>query len=480
MTRVVRIAACSALLAGPTVLAFFSGGFFDEPRLVAAIAAWLLVAAAALAAPRPLPRSAAGRLALGGAAALTALTVASIAWAPLAGPALDDAQRTLLYLGALVAAAAFLGPGRAVEPALAAGALLVVSYGLSERLLPELVDLQQSATAGGRLEQPLTYWNAMGALAAMGLVLVTRIAADERRDAALRALAAAAAAPLGAGVYLSFSRGAIAALAAGLVTLAVLMPQRAQLRAGGLALATALVAAAACAVSPWVRSFDASGPAPWLQGLAVLGAVAAAGSAAAWLTWRWAHAPADPEAPAAPRLGLAAAAAAVALVGLVLLSAAIEGRPEASSPAAGARTERLGSLDSTRYDYWRVALETFADHPLAGTGASGFRVEWLRERDEPDASRDAHSLYFETMAELGLAGLIALAAFLAGVGLCARRAFRADPAALAGLIALATTWLVHAALDWDWEMPALTLVAIVAAGAIVAAADRAWLSSPAG
>ena len=479
MLRVVRIAACSALLAGPTVLAFFSGGYFDEPRLVAALAAWALVGAAALAAERPLPRSGPGRLALGGAAALTVLTVASIAWAPLAGPALDDAQRTLLYLGALVAAAAFLSPGRAVEPALAAGALVVVCYGVSERFLPELVDLQESLTAGGRLEQPLTYWNAMGALAAMGLVLAARLAGDVRRPAALRAAAAAAAAPLGAGVYLSFSRGAIAALAAGLVALAVLTPQRPQLRAAGLAAATAIAAAVACGVLPWVRSLEPTGPAPWLQGLFALAVLGAIGVVAAALTVRWSRAAAAAPRPA-PRLGKIAAAAALALLGAVLVTAATEGRPEPTAPAAGARTERLRSLDSTRYDYWRVALDTFARHPVAGTGAGGFRVEWLRERDEPDTSRDAHSLYLETAAELGLAGLAAMAAFLAGLALCAKRAFVKDPAAVAGLIALVVTWLVHAALDWDWEMPALTLVAVVAAGAVVAAADRALVSPPAG
>ena len=70
---------------------------------------------------------------------------------------------------------------RAVEPALAAGTLIVIGYGLSERLLPGLLHFARSVSAQGRLEQPLTYWNAMGELAAIGFVLAARLAGDRSR-----------------------------------------------------------------------------------------------------------------------------------------------------------------------------------------------------------------------------------------------------------------------------------------------------------
>ena len=44
------------LAAGPTVLAFFSGGYFDAPRAAAAAVAWALVLALALAGPAPAAR----------------------------------------------------------------------------------------------------------------------------------------------------------------------------------------------------------------------------------------------------------------------------------------------------------------------------------------------------------------------------------------------------------------------------------------
>src|SRR5947207_2530024 len=96
---------------------------------------------------------------------------------------------------------------------LAAGPVGVIGYGLSGRLAPGVVTLHRSASAGGRLEQPLTYWNATGSLAAIGFVLCARLAGEPSRPRAVRCAAAAGAVPLATGVYLSFSRGALAALA---------------------------------------------------------------------------------------------------------------------------------------------------------------------------------------------------------------------------------------------------------------------------
>ena len=96
--------------------------------------------------------------------------------------------------------------------------MLVIGYGLAGRLLPGIVHLDRSRSAGGRLEQPITYWNAEGTLAAIGLVLCARLAADRTRPVAMRIAAAAATAPLGAGVYLTYSRGAIAGAVLGLVS----------------------------------------------------------------------------------------------------------------------------------------------------------------------------------------------------------------------------------------------------------------------
>ncbi len=62
--------------------------------------------------------------------------------------------------------------------------------------------------------------------------------------------------------------------------------------------------------------------------------------------------------------------------------------------------------------------------------------------------------------------------FLAGIGFVAAAAHRIAPALAAGPIAGLVAYGAHAPLDWDWEMPALTLFALILAGAVIAAVER--------
>jgi hypothetical protein len=82
--------------------------------------------------------------------------------------------------------------------------------------------------------------------------------------------------------------------------------------------------------------------------------------------------------------------------------------------------------------------------------------------------RDAHSLYLETLAELGPVGLLlllcALATPLAAIG--AARRLPLAGAALGAYVA----FLVHAGIDWDWELTAVTLAALTCGIALLLAA----------
>ena len=471
MRRAVPAVAAGLLLAGPTVLAFRSGGYYAEPRVIAGIVAWLLVLALALTGPAPLPRSAPGRAALGGLVLLCAWSALSVTWAPLRGPAQESAQRLVLYTGALVVAVGALPVAlRAVEPALAAGATIVIGYGLSGRLLPGLIELDRSRSAGGRLEQPITYWNAEGALAAVGLVLCARLIGDRSRPPWMRAAAAAATAPLGAGVYLSYSRGAIAVAVLGLVMLVAALPERAQLRASAIVFAAGAAASIAAAAFPGVAALE--GTDPERDGAAVLVLLALIAAAAALVTAQPA-----PDGALRPPRRLAPALVAAFAAGLVV--AGLAERPSNAELAAGAGATRLTTVSSNRYEYWRVGADAFAREPLTGIGAGGFRVEWLRERPLPEAVRDAHSLEVEVAAELGLPGLIALALLAGGITAAGLGALRRRRTLAAGPAVALLAWFLHASIDWDWQLPAVTLPAIALAGALMVLADEgAGLSDP--
>jgi O-antigen ligase len=469
MRRRVLTGARAALLAGPPLLAFYSGGYFDSPRVVAGLVAWLLVVVALSFTPRPLPRRPGGRLALAGLALLAAWTLLSVTWAPIAGSAYHAGQRVVLYAGVLLCAAALLrgrGPQRAVLPALAAGMLLVIGYGISERLLPGLLHFTRSASAQGRLEQPLTYWNAMGELAALGFVLCAALAGDASRAPRLRIAAGAAAAPLGMGLYITFSRGALFACVAGLVALVVLVPRREQLRAVLACVATGVLAALAAAPFSGVTSLAGSLGTRELQGGVTLALLVAIAIAAALAHARLARTPAG-------ELGMPRSAPliALALICAGLALAIVVGAKEGSGrPLSGGAT-RLATLQSNRYAYWNVALRAFGDEPLRGVGAGGWSVYWLRYRKIGEGAQDAHSLPLQTLAELGLVGFALLLAFLGGVAWAARDALRVAPVLAGGPIAGFVVWVAHAPLDWDWQMPAVTLIALVLAGALLGLAE---------
>ena len=472
MPRGVALLSTAALLAGPAIVGFSSGGATDVSRLSATVGAFVVLALAAVVVPGPLwPATAAARWVLAAFAGLAAWTLLARTWAPSHGRAEGAFELAALYLATVAAASLLLrrrAMARLAEPALALGAVAVVGYGVAGRLVPGLLELAVSPRAGGRLDQPLTYWNAMGALAGLGLVLATRLAGDETRPSWLRASGAAALPLLGAGLYLSFSRAAIAATIAGVLVLVVLTASRAQMRAAVLAAVATGLGIAATAPFDGVRALSGSLDLRERQGAASLILLAAATLAIAGIHLiadaRWA-----PQM-ALPRGWRRAAAAALAVVAVLPFAAALADRSDAGSQTFGASTSRLAAAGSNRSAYWQVAIRSWADHPLAGEGAGSFGATWLRERDIDERVRNAHSIELETASELGVVGLALLALIIGGVGLTARRLQREDAALAAGPVAVLVAWLLHASVDWDWQVPAVTGVAAILTGLVIARA----------
>jgi hypothetical protein len=470
--RAATTGAVAVLLAGPTVLGFFSGGYFDAPREWAGAIAWALVVIAMVLVPRPLPRSFAGRLTVGALAVFAVWTLLSFTWAAVAGEAYHAGQRVFLYLGVLAAAVALLRERwalRAVEPAVAGGALILVGYALAGRFLPGVLHYSRSISAQGRLEQPLTYWNALGAVAAIGLVVCVRIAGDATRSQGWRVAAAAGCAPLGMGLYLTFSRGALFACLAGLVALIPLAPTRAQLTALVECVIAAVLASVVVAPMHHLASLSGSRASQERQGALAFGLLVLIMALTALVEWRRAH-----PAPRELRLPRGAPWIALGMICAGLAVAIVVGAKESSaSPSLrpGAAT-RYTTFNSSRYSYWDVAFRAFDDEPVRGVGAENWSVYWLRDRPIVDFAQDAHSLELQTLAELGVIGVLILLTFVAGAALAARDAHRVAPSAAVGPTAGAIVYLAHSPLDWDWQMPSVTLFAIVLIGAVVALAER--------
>jgi tetratricopeptide (TPR) repeat protein len=128
-------------------------------------------------------------------------------------------------------------------------------------------------------------------------------------------------------------------------------------------------------------------------------------------------------------------------------------------------------VGESRYQFWRVAANENSAKPLTGTGSGTFEYWWARKGDGSDTVRDAHSLYMQTLGELGIAGLALLAAFLltilVGGG---RRALRAGPGErtrLAAALAGCTAFCLTAAFDWVWQIPVLPAALLLLAATLV-------------
>ncbi len=503
-----QLAATGLVAVVLVALAFANGGYFPDATAAAGAAAYVGLGLLALVRAPGAGLPARALVALAALTGLAAWSAISAGWSVVPDAPLLDMQRTMLYLalfalGLLVAD----GPrGATVLVWTVLGVIVVVcGAGLLSHVQPGLVPAEPvvPGVPDARLSYPLGYWNAFGALATIGGVLAIGLAADPRAARALRAVAAGASVMLLVAMYLSLSRGAWLAFIAGIVGLIVLSRHR------GALLATLCVVGTGAAAGLVVPRVLEDGVAGQLGGgplahqdnaytvvLAVIVFVVAVAQA------MLADAAASPRTRAAARrargIALAVAGALVVaapLAGMLVrngdgdrvTSAAVSDASafvdrqwdDFQSPAAAPTDQgkaRLLSTNSSRGDTYRVALDGFAAQPLHGEGAGSYEVRFMRTRRVDDKVRDAHSLPLQTLAELGLVGLALLLAFLGAVGAAIVRAVggrgalrRTQSAAVGGAF---VAWLVHACLDWDWEMPALTGAALVLGASLFATGRR--------
>ena len=381
---------------------------------------WVLLAAVLVGA---LPRRDPGRLAwvaLGLFAAFVAWTALSLGWTESVDRTSADLARVCGYLG--VFALAILSrnsrESQRVIGAVAAAIVLVSLVGLLARLhpswFPDAAKTARFLTDSERLSYPLNYWNGLAGLIAIGLPLLLQVATCAK-SMLTRALAAAALPAMALTIFLTLSRGGIAAAIIAVALFVVLtsdrLPQLLTLVVAGAGSAVLIAAAAGRdAVQDGLLNAvarDQGNELLWIS-LAVclaVGLVQAALSSAAVAGRR----------PGWTRISRSnsLAATAVALVVLAVIAVALGAPGRVSNGwdefkaggGAGSGAGRLGSVaGQSRYQLWSAAVRENGTKPFTGTGSGTFEYWWTRDGDTTETVRDTHSLYLQTLGELGIAG----------------------------------------------------------------------------
>lgn len=420
---------------------------------------------------------------IGALTALTAWTAASMLWTSTQTQTALEVERTFVYLLAAIALTAVTRSSmyQGILWGALTGSTIACLYGLATRLFPERLGVIDPI-AGNRLSAPIGYWNGLGLLTAIAIVLAGGLATFGREGWA-RAAAAGCVPLLLPTLYFTFSRGAWLALFAALFAAFVLSDRRLSLAS------SLLVQALPAAAAVWL-AYRAK---PLGETNAHLASAMNAGHGLAWrLVLLAAAATAlrlvydaigrHVRVPRTVRRGFAVLLIAAA-VGLVAGALVHYGGPsgafhraqrsiDSGGPNDGQNlNKRLFSLSSNgRIHQWHVAFDEWRAHPLLGGGAGSYAAFWAAAGPNQPQLLDVHNLYLETLAELGPVGLTVLVTALCVPLVTAVRARRRSlvPIAVAGYVA----WLVHVAYDWDWELPGVTIAMVLCGAAVLVAARR--------
>ncbi|MEA2371144.1 MAG: hypothetical protein QOH12_1538 [Solirubrobacteraceae bacterium] len=363
-----------------------------------------------------------GAGAIGMIFALALYTAASVIWSVAPDASFVEAGRTLSYAFTFLAGVALVRLAPARLSSLLVGVLLaslvVSGYALATKVLPDLLNPGETYA---RLRDPFGYWNGVGLTAALGIPGCLWLGSRRSGHAAVGALAYPAVMLLLVTIMLAYSRGALLALAIGLVFWFATVP----LRLRGLAvLGLGLVGAVPIVL--WTFHQDALSAdnvalaarthSGHLLGLMIVGLAVIVTVAGLWVRFAAAARP--------PSDRLRRRAAVAVLVVLALVPVAFAGRLAASSrgldgsvshawrsltdPSATTPPNdpsRLTAVGSVRARYWNDALKVAKAHPLVGVGAGGYATARLQVRTDTLGVQNAHGYVVQTLADLGILGM---------------------------------------------------------------------------
>jgi hypothetical protein len=471
-------------------LAAAQGGYFPTAWGWASVPL-LWTAAVAVIARARIGQSRPERVFMAALAAYAAWLALSVVWSVAPAQSVLEIERALVYLAAVVAVV-LVSSGRAARHVLAgllAAISLVALFSLATRLVPDRVGVYDGSGIY-RLAEPIGYWNGLALFTAMGTLLALGFAARARAIAA-RAACGAGLVVLLPTMYFTFGRAAWIALGIGLLAVVAVDPRRLQFLVVLIALAPATVAAVLISsrthalthagVPLALAAHDGHRLALRLAGLAAANAAISVGVFLLESRLRISRTVARVFALAVLVGVIAAGAGVLVRFGgpLHVVKAAYRSFVAPLPPSGGSLNERLLSFSGNgRAEIWRLAWDDAGHHPLLGAGAGTFERYFLAHQPaDVSRVRDAHSLYLETLAEVGPFGL-GLLILLLLTPLAALRRVRRHPLVPAAGGAY-VAYLVHTGVDWDWELPTVTLVGLVSGVAILLAgrSERAPVGS---
>lgn len=472
-----------------------SGGGYDiVVRSEIGLLVWWFVLLGALVGALPyarIPRV--GWVATGLLAGFLLWTWIGLSWTSSHELTLDELCRISTYLGIFLVGLCMLTPEltRPLLNGLGCGIAAVSIVAIMSKLTPSLFPTSAAGNsfyATARLSYPFGYADGVGEYAALGLPLVLYIATGARTLAG-RALGTAALAPVLLCLALTVSRGGILAACVGAVAFFALAPNRIP-RLPTLVIAGAAIALLMAALlhRPALRDQISAAPAHQRHTMLLLLCVAVAGSALVQLIFvlvarhltrpRWLRV--SRRGAQGMTAAVVLAAVAVVIVGLTAGTAGHlwhdfkQWQPETQSN----QYFRLLSLaGSHRYQYWQIAWSAFTGSPLHGIGSGTFRLYWFQHTTHAEYILNAHSLWFETLAETGIVGWLLLAGFFGlTVVSGAVRALRAGAeqrltlaTGTAGVLAFCSA----AAFDWDWQIGVIPMVTMLLAAVALSGSARA-------
>lgn len=466
-------------------------------RHVAGLAVWLVVVALLVlgTASRATP---AGPFywTVGLIGGLSLLSAMSSLWSGSVELSVIEADRILVYLGIFLAAF-LLTQTSETRQRFAEGMTIAIAIvallGLGSRLLPHVLEVANSLGSGPRLRYPLGYWNANGAMFGIGVALLLW---TSRRAtwAGLRWLSVAAMPAILLALYFTYSRGGLLALLIATGCTIALSRDRLWLvttlaigAIGALPAVLAVQARRSLADNVATQASVDQGTTVLLILLAGIGLTLLLFAALRWseqrdsrLTGRAVELSRDPTL----LRGLVAIGAVVAIGVAIAIGGRAWDQFSGSDVQFPNRPEQHFSDFSSagRNDFYRVAIDSLEEKPAAGIGAGAYEFAWERHRSIVQPVHNAHSLYLEAFAELGLIGGLVVLGLVGVLLWTAFAAWRAAPHPqrdrYAVLFAAMLAFAVGAGLDWFWEMAGLGAVFFLAAGVLVAARCSQLASPP--